>query len=505
MKIFSAGQIRQWDAYTIQHEPTASVDLMERAAKACVEWILNNCNNDNAFKIFCGKGNNGGDGLAIARLLIQNKFPTTVYIVGDTSAGSDDFQTNLNRLQPIAEIQFLDSVKSFPVLQKNDALIDAIFGTGLNKKPAGIHQKIISYLNNTANQIISIDIPSGLYTDRSSGENAVIRSRYTLSFQQQKLAFLLAENAPYCGKVVVLDIELSKQYYENEKTEFELTEQNKIESIYIPRKSFANKGNYGYACIIAGSYGMMGAAIMSSKACLRSGVGKLTAYICKQGYSVMQTAVPEAMCKMFGNTFIKDVTNLKGFNVIGIGPGIGKHPSHKQLLQSVFRDFKNPVVIDADALNMLSNYPAMYRMIPSKSIITPHPKEFERLFGSTENDFDRIHLAMKKSKELNIYIILKGHRTLIATPEGKGFFNSTGNAGMATAGSGDVLTGILTGLLAQQYKPLDACLLGVYIHGLAGDIAARKLSMEAMIAGDIINNLGEAFKQIADCSMANKI
>jgi hydroxyethylthiazole kinase-like uncharacterized protein yjeF len=207
------------------------------------------------------------------------------------------------------------------------------------------------------------------------------------------------------------------------------------------------------------------------------------------------------MCKMFGNTFIKDVTNLKDFNVIGIGPGIGKHPSHKQLLQSVFRNFKNPIVIDADALNMLSIYPAMYKLIPVKSIITPHPKEFERLFGNSENDFDRIYLAMKKAKELDIYIVLKGHHTLIATPEGKGYFNSTGNAGMATAGSGDVLTGILTSLLAQQYKPLDACLLGVYLHGLAGDIAAGKLSKEAMIADDIINNLGEGFMQIAGLSV----
>jgi hydroxyethylthiazole kinase-like uncharacterized protein yjeF len=501
VKIFSADQIRKWDAYTIQHEPVSSVDLMERAAEACVEWILNNFNSSNQFKIFCGKGNNGGDGLAIARLLIQNKFSTSVYIIGDGSAGSDDFQTNLNRLKPTAEIHFLDSIKSFPLLQKNDVLIDAIFGTGLNKRPSGIFQKIISYLNNTGNKIISIDIPSGLYTDKSSGENAIVRSRYTLSFQQQKLAFLLAENAPYCGEVVVLDIELSKKYYEEEKTVFELIGRNKIENIYIPRKSFANKGNYGYACIIAGSYGMMGAAIMSSKACLRSGVGKLTAYICKQGYSVMQTAVPEAMCKMFGNTFIKDVTNLKDFNVIGIGPGIGKHPSHKQLLQTVFRNFKNPIVIDADALNMLSKYPAMYKLIPPKSIITPHPKEFERLFGNTENDFERIHLAIKKAKELDIYIVLKGHRTLIATPEGQGFFNSTGNAGMATAGSGDVLTGILTGLSARQYNPLDACFLGVYLHGLAGDIAARKLSKEAMIADDIINNLGEGFMEIAGLSV----
>jgi NAD(P)H-hydrate epimerase len=210
----------------------------------------------------------------------------------------------------------------------------------------------------------------------------------------------------------------------------------------------------------------------------------------------MQTAVPEAMCAMFGNTFIKDIDNLKNFDVTGIGPGIGRHLSHKQLLQKVFKNSNGPVVIDADALNVLSNYSSLYKLIPEHSIITPHPKEFERLFGKSENDFDRIELALKKAKDLNIYIVLKGHYTLIATPEGKGYFNSTGNAGMATAGSGDVLTGILTGLLAQKYSSLDACILGVYLHGLAGDIAAQKLSKEAMIASDIIDHLGDAFIQI---------
>jgi len=201
---------------------------------------------------------------------------------------------------------------------------------------------------------------------------------------------------------------------------------------------------------------------------------------------------------MFGNTFIKDIKNIKDFDVIGIGPGIGKHASHKQLLQKVFRDFKKPVVIDADGLNALGKYPSMYKSIPAQSIITPHPKEFERLFGKTENEFESVNMALKKAKELNIYITLKGHHTFIATPEGKGYFNSTGNAGMATAGAGDVLTGIITALLAQRYSSLHACILGVYLHGNAGDIAAEKFSKEAMIAGDIIDNLGESFKQIAD-------
>jgi hydroxyethylthiazole kinase-like uncharacterized protein yjeF len=498
VKIFSAEQIKNRDSFTIENEPVASIDLMERAAKACTNWIIGKFRNTTSFKIFCGKGNNGGDGLAIARLLIENNFPVSVYIVESNSSGSGDFNINLQRLKEMSPaIYFFESPEHFPEIKKDEIIIDALFDTGLNKKPSGIFKKLILHLNNSGAQIISTDIPSGLYTDINSNGNAIIHARYTLSFQQQKLAFLPAENESFFGEVVILDIGLSQEYYNNEKSIFELIDRNTIEKIYVPRKPFANKGDYGYACLVAGSYGMMGAAVLSAKACLRSGAGKLTCYICKEGYVIMQTAIPEAMCKMFGNTFIKDIENLKNFDAVGIGPGIGRHLSHKQLLQKVFKNSKNPIVIDADALNVLSSYPALYKSIPPGSIITPHPKEFERLFGKLGNDFERINMALQKARELSIYIVLKGHRTLIATPDGKGYFNSTGNAGMATAGAGDVLTGILTGLLAQKYNSLDTCILGVYLHGLAGDLAASKLSKEAMIASDIIDNLGDAFIQIS--------
>jgi NAD(P)H-hydrate epimerase len=306
----------------------------------------------------------------------------------------------------------------------------------------------------------------------------------------------MPDNQSYIGEVILLDIGLSKEYEEKEEAQFEFVDKKLIKSIYLPRKKFANKGNYGYACLLSGSYGMMGAAVLSAKACLRSGVGKLTCYICQAGYSIVQTSIPEAMCKVFGDQFIKDADNFKDFDVIGIGPGIGKYPSHKKLLKDLFSNYKKPVVIDADALNILSENQSLYKLIPSHSIITPHPKEFERLFGESDSDFGRINLALAKAKELNIFIILKGHYTFIASPRGKGYFNSTGNAGMATAGAGDVLTGIITGLIAQKYSLLNACILGVYLHGLAGDIAAKYISEEALIAGDIIDHLGDAFKEI---------
>ncbi len=494
MKIFSASQIRKWDEFTIKNEPVSSIDLMERAAKACTNWILQKFNTAQAFKIFCGTGNNGGDGLAIARMFIKEKISIEIYIAGSGEKGSQDFTTNLQRLKKISDkIYFITSTKNLPEISKADIIIDALFGIGLNKKPSGIFSELIKHLNNSGATIISVDMPSGMYADVSSKGNDIIKSSYTLSFQVRKLSFLMAENESYTGEVEILDIGLAQDFYQNENFNLFLVDEDLIKEIYLQRKQFSNKGNYGYACLVAGSYGMMGAAVLSSMACLRSGVGKLTCYICKDGYEIMQTSVPEAMCKTFGKTFIKDIKNVSDFDVIGVGPGIGKHTSHKQLLATIFKESNNPVVIDADGLNALSTTRSLYKKFPQNSIITPHPKEFERLFGKTNNNFEQMELAINKAQELKIYIVLKGHHTLIATPDGSGYFNSTGNAGMATAGSGDVLTGIITGLLAQKYSSLNACILGVYLHGLAGDLAAEKLSKEAMLAGDIIDYLGKGF------------
>lgn len=500
MKIFSVNQIKKWDSYTIHHEPIKSIDLMERAANACFDWIIQNFDDEYHFKIFCGRGNNGGDGLAIARLLKSTKYKVSVFIPFAETAGSDDFEINLKKLKKNSvPIFFLKDEQSFPGLSDQDVIIDALFGTGLNKPATGLYAALIGFINSTESKIISIDVPSGLYIDKSSkGEGqAIIKADFTLTFQNQKQAFLLPENEPFVGQVFLLDIGLSEEYEEKEESQFEYINDNLISSIYQRRKEFSNKGNYGYASLLAGSYGMMGAAVLSSSACLRSGVGKLTSVICEAGYDIMQTSVPEAMCKVSGEKYISGFTDFESFDAIGIGPGIGKYDSHKKLLQDLFTNFKKPIVIDADALNVLSENRDLYNFIPANTIITPHPKEFERLFGKSESDFDRIDLALSKAKELNIFIVLKGHYTFIATPDRKGYFNSTGNAGMATAGAGDVLTGIITGLLAQNYSSLNSCILGVYLHGLAGDIAAGKISQEALIAGDIIDYLGEAFKKIS--------
>ncbi|MBI5857375.1 MAG: NAD(P)H-hydrate dehydratase [Sphingobacteriales bacterium] len=502
MIILSAEEIREWDQFTIRHEPIASIDLMERAASKCVEWLEEKGYTDNKFSIFCGKGNNGGDGLAIGRMLSEKNYQVSIYIldpmdIGVGHKGTEDFQINLARLHQVldGEIHFIQSGEDFHEPGKDEIIIDALFGSGLNRGIDGLTAKLVEHINNSGCEIISIDIPTGLFVDRSSKGNIIIKATHTLSFQCYKPAFLVAENAEYVGEAHLLDIGLHNDFLKQINSRFELLDDSIIHSIYKPRNRFSHKGDFGHALLIAGSYGKMGAAVLSAKACLRSGVGLLTCHIPKCGYEILQTAVPEAMILTdFNSSFITKIEeDISKHTSIGIGPGIGTASETKAMLTDFLHNYKSPVVLDADALNIIATDKKLLKLIPPGSILTPHPKEFERLFGETANDFDRILLATQKSKELNVIIILKGHYTFIAAPDGHGYFNSTGNAGMATAGSGDVLTGILTGLLAQNYSSVETAILAVYLHGLAGDIAAKELSMEALIAGDIINKLGPAF------------
>ncbi|CAN5212040.1 bifunctional ADP-dependent NAD(P)H-hydrate dehydratase/NAD(P)H-hydrate epimerase [soil metagenome] len=498
MKIFSAVQIKRWDEYTIANEPIESIHLMERAAGKCTKWLTNKFSSNFQFKIFCGRGNNGGDGLAIARLLTDENYNVAVYIPGP-NPGSEDFQKNYRALQntPV-KINEPESLEDLPEIALNDIVIDALFGTGLNKPVKELYAALINKINDSKATVVSIDMPSGLFADKTSRNYTRVKADYTLSFQLPKLSFFLNENWDRMGQVAILDIGLSKKFLNKERSKYFLTCEEVISKIYVSRKNNAHKGDFGYACLVAGSYGMMGAAVLSAKACLRSGIGKLTCFIPSEGYNILQTNAPEAMCKTFGKKYIRNIHDFKHFDAIGIGPGIGEHISHKELFKKLFNEFGKPLVIDADGLNALSKDPSLYKAIPRDSILTPHPKEFERLFGRTKDNFEQLDLALSKAKELQIYIVLKGHYTFIATPDDIGYFNSTGNSGMATAGSGDVLTGIITGLLGQGYSSLESCLLGVYIHGLAGDMAANHLSKEAMIAGDLVEFLGKAFLQIGN-------
>lgn len=498
MKIFSSEQIKAWDMYTMEHEPVASTDLMERAARECTLWIIANTKFNQHIAIFCGSGNNGGDGLAIARLLAEQHRKVTVYLTEKGVHRSADNSINLNRLQEAKqEIIYINSENDLPALPPDCLIVDALFGYGLNRPPEGLIATLIEYLNASGNTIIAIDIPSGLFADKSSKGNAIISAGHTLSFEIMKLAFLLPENAMYTGKIHLIDIGLDRNFYEITPASFEIIPHQLIHSYYTPRQRFSHKGNYGNAALIGGSYGMMGAMVLGAESCLRSGAGKLTCYIPSCGYTILQTAVPEAMCVAEKDEQYLTNLHLNGeFDAIAIGPGMGQHPESLNVLKKILEISPKRLIIDADGLNLLASHPDLFNSLPANTILTPHPKEFERLFGHSADQFSRLQFALKKAKQYKIYILIKGNYSFIATPTGKGYFNPTGNPGMATAGSGDVLTGILLGLYAQSDETERVVLTGVYLHGLAGDKAAEIQSEEAMISNDIIKYLPEAFKAI---------
>lgn len=473
---------------------------MERASGRCFQWISSQPWQDRHHKIFCGKGNNGGDGLAIARMLVQSGYKVSIYILEFGKPGSPDFQTNLQRLHelPVADLHYIQSEDLFPELDVTDVLIDALFGTGLNKPLEGLTTELVDYINQSNATVVAVDLPSGLFADQSSKGNAVIKATYTLSFQTYKFALLVQENAPFIGETLILDIGLHQGYLAENQFRCHFVGPAQVKSIFRPRNRFANKGNFGHSLLIGGSYGKMGAAVLATKACIHSGAGLTTAYTPACGYVIMQTTVPEAMIITDpSEDYLSTLPDeIEKYSIIGIGPGIGTHNTTKNLVSFIIRRYQKPMVIDADGLNCLAREKALFQHLPSHSILTPHPKEFDRLFGEHQSDFERINTARQQAVALNCILIVKGHHTLIASPDDLLYFNSTGNAGLAKGGSGDVLTGIITALAAQGYDPTNAAVLGVYLHGLAGDLAAQALSQEAMTPTDIITFLSQGFQQL---------
>ncbi len=491
MKLLSSQQIHEWDVYTIEHEPVASIDLMERAARRCTDYIIDQQLIHEHIKIFCGKGNNGGDGLAIARQLIEASMQPVIYILEFGAKGTEDFQTNLHRLHQLtAEIYFIQSKEFFPEINRNDLVIDALFGSGLNRPLQNLSAELVQHINQFDARVVAIDVPSGMFIDKSSKGNDVIKAKYTLTFQSLKLCFLVAENAELFGVVETLDIGLHPVFLETVDTAFQLITKEEIQSYLKPRTPFSHKGNYGHALLVAGNKGKMGAAVLAARACSRTGVGLLTVSVPETGLNIMQTAFPEAMCITRDETI-----EWSKYSSIGTGPGLGTQDDTKQLLQLILQNYTQPIVIDADALNIIAADKQLLQSIPAGAVLTPHPKEFERIFGSAENDFKRIELVLQLSLQYSFIIVLKGHYTFIAY-SGKGWFNTTGNPGMATGGSGDVLTGIITSLLAQHYDPLQAALTGVYLHGLAADIAIAQQSLQSLLPSDIIIAIGEGYNAL---------
>ena len=504
MKIFPTSSIKQLDAYTIEHEPIASIDLMERAAQALTDALITRWNTPSTpFVIFAGPGNNGGDALAVARLLAERGYRPAVYLFNPQGHLSDDCQTNRERLVTMQGVDFHEVSTQFspPQLTAAHVVVDGLFGSGLNKPLGGGFAAVVKYINASSAQVVAIDVPSGLMGEDNSYniQAHIIRADLTLSLQLPKLAFLFPENAPYVGKWQLLDIGLSTQAIDETDTDYALTEDDDILTLLKPRDKFAHKGNFGRALLIAGSQGMAGASVLAAKACLRSGVGLLTVHVPFCNNFIVQTAVPEAMTELdYSETCFSEATDTDDYQAIGMGPGLGTRPETVEAVLQQLDDCQTPMVLDADALNILGEHREYLGRLPQGSILTPHPKELERLVGKCRNSYERLDKARQLARSAGVHIVLKGAYSAVITPEGKCWFNPTGNPGMATGGSGDVLTGVLTALLAQGYEPGIAARLGVYIHGVAGDIARKRYGMTGMTAGDLVQALPLAWQALEE-------
>lgn len=502
MKIFSAEQIKQIDEFTIANEPISSIDLMERAAMTCTKRIMKLVNIEDELLIFCGKGNNGGDGFAITRLLLERGFSCHAFVINYTDKFSIDAEVNYNKLKEtfgtkISEINSLEDLKE-KIAHKNYIIIDALLGTGVNKPIDGLLKETVNFINANFNRIISIDIPSGLFPDESSkGNENIIHSSLTLTFQFPKLAFLFPENKNYVPEFEVLDIGLSAQAINAQFTNFYYLTKQDVSSFLKPRNKFSHKGDFGHALLLAGSKGKSGAAIISAKACLRSGAGLLTLHSNKSTTGALLQHLPEAMSVEDANEeFISGIDKPENYDAISFGPGVGMQEETQIVLKKLLQYYTGKLIIDADGLNILAENKTWMEFLPSETILTPHPKEFERLAGKHDNDFEKIKTLKHLSLKHNCIFLLKGAHSAIAFPDGSVFFNSSGNAGLAKGGSGDALAGIILGLLARGYSAPKATLLGVFVHGYAADLCTKKKSKESILISDVIEQLPKAFKKL---------
>jgi ADP-dependent NAD(P)H-hydrate dehydratase / NAD(P)H-hydrate epimerase len=497
MKILTTPQIRLADQYTIKHEPIASIDLMERASKVLFDVLKLKLKKQDTIKVFCGMGNNGGDGLALSRMLVLSGYHVTTYKIVYSDKPSEDFLINEKRLQKLRRANYKEIFPQdeLPAISATDIVVDAVFGSGLSRPLEGFPASVVKHINASEARIIAVDLPSGLFGEDNSGNNAdnIIKADYTYTFQFPKLAFMFADNDPFVGQWQVLDIGLHKDFVEKEDTPWYFLQKEDLVAGYKFRKKFDHKGNFGHALLIAGSYGKSGAAVLASRAALLTGTGLITVHVPSANYTVQQSSVPEGMVSVDENEkYYTSIKNTTPYSAIAAGPGLGQEPQTQNALKILIQNTSVPLIFDADALNILAENLTWLSFLPPGSILTPHVGEFDRLAGKCNSGWERLEKARDMAFRFSCYIVLKGAHTAIVCPDRQVIFNSTGNPGMATGGSGDVLTGIILGFRAKGYSSLYSCMAAVYLHGLAADLAIRKKPMESLVAGDIVNFIPRA-------------
>lgn len=499
MKFFISSNIRKLDEYTIRHEPIASIDLMERAAAMLTKWITARFSADRQVLVCCGAGNNGGDGLAVARMLAEQDYKVQVILISNPLSLSPDASVNYNRLLNGGLVQLYQLKDELPAVNPNDVVIDALFGSGLNRPLEGLAAALVNHLNASRATIISIDVPSGLASESFPNikTTCAIRASYTLTLQFPKLSFMFPENEEFVGDMHIIPIGLHPDGISSIPSGYHYITHDDVKGFLPKRKRFSHKGTYGRCLLVAGSSGMAGAAVLAARACYRSGVGLLAVHVPSFLTDVIQANIPEALVSVDKVAMHTSAIPDCEVTAAAIGPGIGTHIDTKDALHRYLQSNELPLVLDADALNMLAENNDWVTLLPKHTIITPHPKEFERLVGKWEDGAERLDKQQRLAVIYDMVVVVKGAQTTVALPNGVVWFNSTGNAGMATAGSGDVLTGVILALLGQGLRPQHAAILGVYIHGLAGDLAAQQLGEVSLMASDIIRYLPEAFKSIS--------
>lgn len=512
LPILNAEQVRNLDAHTIAAEPISSLDLMERAATACAHRILEQLRNGAfgtpesvSFVVLAGMGNNGGDGLVIARLLHGSGSQVRVIRVEHQSEASPENKSNWERLSlagvPCTSISTLEDER---IIGTEDVVVDALIGIGLSKPLTGVVAQVARMVNSCGRPVIAIDLPSGLFAEDNSSNDGttIIRASWTLTFEVPKLALLLPENSGFVGEWELVPVGWDPVYRNGVRSGSYFIEENDIVQLLPVRPRFGHKGTFGHVLLIAGAQGRMGAAVLATQAALRSGVGLVTAHVPRQGQTILQITCPEAMCSVSAEeAWIDDLPIDIQCNAMGLGPGLGTRDPTSLVLKKLIQDATAPMVLDADALNILSENPTWLSFLPPHTILTPHPKEFDRLSGSSAtNGYQRLLRAQEMAIKYHTIIVLKGAWTAICDPQGQIFFNSTGNPGMAKGGSGDALTGLIAGLLGQGHRPIHAAQLGVHVHGLAGDIAAAHHGMDGMTANDIVMAIPEAWMRLRNAS-----
>lgn len=500
MKILSAQQLAEADQSTISKQQISSNDLMERAATLVFERIHQRLNAAAVpVKIFCGIGNNGGDGLVVARLLMEHGYRVTVYVTNCSKKRSADFLANYSRFKEVAKDWpiLLSCKEDFPVITPQDIVIDAIFGTGINRALSGWMADLIHYLNESKAFKVAIDMPSGLYANKAhQPEDVILKADHTFTFQTPKLAFFLPETGTYVGGFEVIDIGLDPEYLSKVVPLAELIDREAAQNRYKPREKFTYKGNYGHVLTFAGSKGKMGAAVLCAGAAINSGAGKVTAYTPKGGNNILQSSLPEVMTLQGeGNAYITDFIHDLTETFLCIGPGIGTEEDTVSAFAKAIQQQINPVVVDADGIIILAQQPDLLKSLPQDSILTPHDGELKLLIGEWKNTYERLKKAQEFTEKYQLILVLKGAHTQIISGLNV-FINDTGNPGMATAGSGDVLSGIIASFLAQGYDPLAAVVFSVYIHGASGDLAAQTYSHEGVKASVISNFIGPSILQL---------